>query len=195
MDVELRRRQPPAPPAAAGSSLIEALIAVAILGFIAVSILPMFLQAMVNNQQGSDSTTVTTFGKTDIETYDSLPFDATAVTIPVGATSQVAVDWYVQQSSAVVGGTNGSWVVTCTGTIAACASAVPPVTKGTVLWKRTVTVQQYNVNDLTFANPEDGGTSPDFVHLKRIQVVVQRPQKGLSLTSGKAVTLQLLRAD
>jgi len=196
-----RHRPPPAAPgapggnAAAGFSLVEALIAATVLGFIAIGILPLFTQAMVNNQQGSDSTTVTTFSKTDLESLDAIPWDATAITIPAGATSQVVVDWYVQQSAGTIGGTNASWVVTCTGTTTVCANAVPPTGPGQVLWKRTVTVQQYNVNDLTFAKPEDGNTAADFVHLKRIQVVVQRPRAGLAVTSGKAITLQLLRAD
>ena len=201
--MELNRRSwlratggtPETPRRAAGFSLIEALIAAALLGFIAISILPLFLRAMVNNKQGSDSTVVTTFSKTNLESLDAIPFDGAAVTIPPGSTSAVVVDWYTQQVPIQVGGTNGQWIVTCTGTTASCASALPPTGQGLVLWKRTTTVQQYNINDLTFQNPEDGSTSPDFVHLKRIQVVVQRPLPGMSLTAGKAITLQLLRAD
>ncbi len=188
------RGTPETPRRAAGFSLIEALIAAALLGFIAISILPLFLRAMVNNKQGSDSTVVTTFSKTNLESLDAIPFDGAAVTIPPGSTSLVVVDWYAQQSTKV-GGTNGQWIVTCTGTTASCATTSPPIGQGLVLWKRTTTVQQYNVNDLTFQNPEDGATSSDFVHLKRIQVVVQRPLPGMSLTAGKAITLQLLRAD
>jgi Tfp pilus assembly protein PilV len=180
---------------AAGFTLIEALIAAAVLGVIAISVLPLFLRAMVNNKQGSDSTVVTTFSKTNLESLDAIPFDGTAVTVPPGSTSLVVVDWYAQPSAATVGGTNGKWFVTCTGTTASCASTLPPTGQGLVLWKRTTTVQQYNINDLTFSNPEDGSTSADFVHLKRIQVVVQRPSPGMSLTAGKAITLQLLRAD
>jgi Tfp pilus assembly protein PilV len=191
--MELMRRPRVAP--AAGFSLIEALIAAAMLGFIAIGILPLFTQALVNNKQGSDSTTVTTFSRADVESLDAIPFDAAAVTIPTGSTSLVAVDWYVQQSSNLVGGTNGKWITTCTGTQTACATTTAPTGVGQVLWKRTATVQQYNINDLTFSNPEDGSTSPDFVHLKRIQVVVQRYLGGLAVTSGKTVTLQLLRAD
>jgi Tfp pilus assembly protein PilV len=191
---------PPGPHArrarrAAGFSLVEALIAAAVLGFIAIGILPLFTQAMVNNKQGSDSTTVTTFSKTNVENLDSQPFASTNLTVPVGSTSLVTVDWYVQASSQVVGGTNASWIVTCTGTASACAGTTPPAGQGLVLWKRTTTVQQYNVSDLAFANPEDGGTASDFVHLKSVKVVVQRPNPGMSLNSGKAVTLQLLRAD
>ena len=198
--MELNRRPPapgtPEPPRrAAGFTLIEALIAAAVLGFIAIGILPLFLRAMVNNKQGSDSTVVTTFSKTNLESLDAIPFDGTAVTIPPGSTSLVVVDWYAQQSATTVGGTNGKWIVTCTGTIASCASTAAPKNQGLVLWKRTTTVQQYNINDLSFTSPEDGSTSADFVHLKRIQVVVQRPLPGMSLTAGKAISLQLLRAD
>jgi len=189
------REAPKTPRRAAGFTLIEALIAAAILGFIAIGVLPLFLRAMVNNKQGSDSTVVTTFSKTNLEALDAIPFDGTAVTIPPGSTSLVVVDWYAQQSALKVGGTNGKWIVTCTGTTASCAATPPPTGQGLVLWKRTTTVQQYSVTDLTFSSPEDGSTSSDFVHLKRIQVVVQRPLPGMSPTAGKAISLQLLRAD
>lgn len=186
-----------------GFSLIEALIAALVLGLLAIGVLPLFTQAMVNNKQGSDSTVVTTFGKSDLETLQPVPFDAgapteTLMTIPAGQTSLVVVDWYTQQSSAQVGGTNGKWIVTCTGTTASCASTPQPVNQGAVLWRRTTTVEQFNINDLTFAKPEPGGTLADFVHLKRITVVVQRAPRGngtLSVTAGKAITLQYLRSE
>ena len=195
----------PRPASAAGFSLIEALIATAVLGFIAIGILPLFTQAMVNNKQGADSTTVTTFSKTDLESLDTVPFDGPGMSLTppfpqcvvagcpttncwtlVGGSSLVKVEWYVQQSSGAMGGTNGQW---CPG------GATAPTGLGQVLWKRTTTVQQYNVTDLAFANPEPSGTSPDFVHLKRIQVVVQRPSPGMPATAGKTITLQLVRAE
>lgn len=186
------REHPEAPRRAAGFTLIEALIAAALLGVIAISILPLFLRAMVNNKQGSDSTVVTTFSKTNLESLDAVPFDGPAVTVPSGSTSLVVVDWYAQQSSAQVGGTNGKWIVTCTQPPATCTSPTPPTGQGLVLWKRTTTVQQFAINDVTFSNPQDGSIPSD---IKRIQVVVQRPSPGMSLTAGKAITLQLLRAD
>jgi Tfp pilus assembly protein PilV len=189
------RETPNVPRRAAGFTLIEALIAAAILGFIAIGVLPLFLRAMVNNKQGSDSTVVTTFSKTNLEALDSIPFDATALTVPAGSTSLVVVDWYAQQSAAKVGGANGKWIVTCTGTTASCASTLAPTGQGMVLWRRTTTVQQFDVNDVSasdFSKPQDGSVAS---HLKRIQVVVQRPLRGMSLTAGKTITLQLLRAD
>jgi Tfp pilus assembly protein PilV len=187
-----------------GFSLIEALIAALVLGLLAIGVLPLFTQAMVNNKQGSDSTVVTTFGKSDLETLQPVPFDAgalteTLMTIPTGQTSLVVVDWYTQQSSTQMGGTtNGQWTVSCTGTTASCANTAQPANQGAVLWKRTTTVEQFNINDLTFAKPEPGGTAPDFVHLKRITVTVQRAPRGngtLSATAGKAITMQYLRSE
>lgn len=181
-----------------GFTLIEALIAAAVLGVLAIGILPLFLQAMINNKLGSDSTVVTTFGKSDLETMAQEPFDAPAVIIQPGSTSAVVVDFYTQQSPAQVGGTSGQWTVTCTGTTATCAAATQPTGKGLVLWQRTTTVEQFNVNDLTFSTPMDGGTSPDFVQLKRIKVVVQRPPSGngrLPVSAGKSITLQILRSQ
>ena len=190
----LPTRETPQPPrgGAAGFTLIEALIAAALLGFIAIGVLPLFLRAMVNNKQGSDSTVVTTFSKTNLESLDAVPFDGPAVTVPAGSTSLVVVDWYAQQSATKVGGTNGKWIATCTGTTISCAGTTPPTGQGLVLWKRTTTVQQFAINDVTFSTPQDGSVPSD---IKRIQVVVQRPLPGMSPTAGKAITLQLLRAD
>ncbi len=88
--------------------------------------------------------------------------------------------------------------MTCTGTTASCAAAPQPTGKGLVLWERITTVEQFNINDLTFSTPMDGGTSPDFVQLKRIKVVVQRPPSAngrLSASAGKSITLQVLRSQ
>lgn len=197
--MELKRRAP----SAAGFSLVEALIATAVLGFIAIGILPMFTQAMMNNKQGSDSTVVTTFSKTNVESLDAVDFtQAPAVQVPAGSLSCVTVDWYVQQSASKVGGTNGRWVVTYPTGGAACGPGPAPVQTapagpGLALWKRTTTITQYNVTDVatSFSNPEDGNTSPDQVHLKKIQVVVQRAIPAGGVMAGKAITLQLLRSD
>lgn len=187
----------------AGFSLVEALIATVVLGFIAIGILPMFTQAMANNKQGSDSTVVTTFGKTNIESLDAVDFaNAPAVQVPTGALSCITVDWYMQQSAKQVGGTNGQWVVTYPTGGAPCGPGPVPVQTapsgpGLALWKRTTTVSQYSVNDLpnSFVNPLAGGTSPDQVHLKKLVVVVQRAIPGAGVMAGKAITLQLLRSD
>jgi Tfp pilus assembly protein PilV len=172
----------------AGFSLIEALIAAGVLGMIAIGVLPLFTQALLNNKQGSDSTTVTTFGKTELEALDAADFGSSQLTIQPGTTSTVTTDWYVQQSTSQIGGTNFFlWTTT------------PPTSAmGLTLWQRTTTVQQYGYADLNFATALDGNTIADFVAFKRIVVVVQRPpgMPGASaLSGGKSVTLQLVRSQ
>lgn len=178
--MELRRRRQ------AGFTLVEALVAAGVLTIVAVGILPLFTQAIVNNKQGSDSTTVTTFSRTNVEALLPVPWTASAVTVPAGSTSLVTTDWYVQQSASKIGGGNGTWVV----------SATAPTGQGEVLWMRTTTVEYFNITDLTFSSPLDGGTTPDNVNLKRITVAVQRPP-GLAnqLATGKIITLQTMKAD
>jgi type II secretory pathway pseudopilin PulG len=187
----------------AGFSLVEALIATAVLGFIAIGVLPMFTQAMVNNKQGSDSTVVTTFSKTNVEALDAVDFGAAPALKVVGGSSCVTVDWYVQRSAGNVG--DGYWLVTYPTSYSAAAPCGPdpvppqpvPTVAGLVLWKRTTTVTQYAADDVatSFSNPLPAGTSPDQVGLKKIQVVVQRAVPGGAVTAGKAITLQLLRSD
>src|SRR5262249_14169937 len=97
-----------------GYSLVEALIAAAVLAVIAIGMLPFFVQALVNNRQGADSTIVTTYSRTNVENLLAVPFDAAAVTIPAGSTSTVTTDWYVQQTASQIGGTSGQWVTSPT---------------------------------------------------------------------------------
>jgi len=179
MDMVLRRRQ-------RGYTLVEALVAAGILLIVAVGILPLFAQAIINNKQGGDSTTVTTFSRTNVETLLPIPYDAPAVTVPAGSTSLVTTDWYVLATPTQVGGSNGKWIVGTT----------PPTGQGQVLWKRITTVEYFNVNDLTFSTPLDGGTTAGDVNLKRITVAVQRPVGvATQLAAGKVVSLQTMKVD
>ncbi len=147
-----RRRQ-------GGFSIVEVLIAAAILLIITIGILPMFTRSVLSNVAGAQSTLATNYGKTQLETLAEKPFGDATLTVPGGATQLLATDYWTQGSSGAMGDPNEGFTATPT------ASG-----RGLVLWQRTTRVQQFNVFDL--ATPLDGAALPDNVHVKAIQVTL-----------------------
>ncbi len=79
------RRVTPRPSAAAGFSLIEVLVAVAILGFIALGIAGLFSQSVLTNASGYDYAQLASEGRRALETLKSLPYNDVALD-PTGGT-------------------------------------------------------------------------------------------------------------
>jgi len=79
------RRSTPRPSAAAGFSLIEVLVAVAILGFIALGIAGLFSQSVLTNASGYDYAQLASEGRRALETLKSLPYNDAALD-PTGGT-------------------------------------------------------------------------------------------------------------
>src|SRR6185369_7870572 len=77
-----------------GFSLIEGLVATAILLIVAIGVLPLFASSILNNTRGSDSTQASNFGKSALETAVTLPVDNTAVLIPAGQTKLQVDEWW-----------------------------------------------------------------------------------------------------
>jgi len=67
-----------------GMSLVEALIAMALLLLVAIGILPLFTRAMVNNAAGSEATAVANHARHRLEELGQLPFNNLAMTIEDG---------------------------------------------------------------------------------------------------------------
>jgi hypothetical protein len=173
----------------AGFSLIEAIVAAAIILVIAIGLIPLFLRAMVNNTAGGDSTFVGTAGLSQVETDFGLFFNDPTMTIPVGATSTVpVVETFYQGDPTQMGAVTQGW-------------APSGATGGTglQLWTRTTTVQQFNVtqdlaDDGILNTPEDGSALPGLVHVKQIQVVITSGRTS-GLLTGKTITLRMLKAQ
>ncbi len=70
---------------AAGFSIIEALIASAILLIIALGLLPLFSRSISDNVSGNDATQATNGSRTQIEEMLLVPFSNDRMTIPAGA--------------------------------------------------------------------------------------------------------------
>jgi hypothetical protein len=74
MEMELNRTRSTAE---AGFSMIEALIAAAVLLIIAVGMIPLFARAMINNTLGNDYTQATAHGLTGLEKPAKIPLQST----------------------------------------------------------------------------------------------------------------------
>jgi hypothetical protein len=79
---------------AAGFSIIEALIAAAILLIIALGLLPLFTRSISDNVSGNDATQATNGSRTQVEELLNVPFNNDRLAIPAGATNSEAKTSY-----------------------------------------------------------------------------------------------------
>lgn len=152
------------PPAAAGCrgqlgfSMIEALIAAALIGLVAIGLIPMFTRAMSDNMAGSDYTRVSNYAKSEEEDFARTPYGVMSTEISVGSSSGQKLEYLNPTSLA--------WVV-----------GSPPAGNTSVVWTRTTTYSQYSIydtdTDQSFDYPVPGGTAPTAVQLLQAQVQVK----------------------
>lgn len=168
---------------AAGFSMIEALIAAAILLIIALGLIPLFSRAITDNTNGNDATQASNGGRTQLEDLLGLPFTNTKLAVPLDGTEALTTDSFAMGDPHQVGDVDEGWW------------SGAPADKGTVLWTRTTRVRQYSVGDLSdgkLDTPLAGNTAPNFVQLKEIEVVMNNPKQGI-LGSGQGITLRILK--
>ena len=145
----------------AGFSLIEAMIAVGILLFIAIGMMPLFYRAFINNGMGNDYSLATTHGKTDLEENLKKPFENVDLTLTAGGSLQTVR--YLQRQAfqtAAAPVTDLDWAATAPNA-------------GTVSWTKTTRVRQFGVtafSDGVLADTEalPAGTAPSFVQIKEV---------------------------
>jgi type II secretory pathway pseudopilin PulG len=197
--MELKRSggRPAHAPAAAGFSLIEALIAAAILLIIALGLIPLFSRAINDNITGNDSTQATNGGRTQLEDMLGLPFANARLTVPGTALVSETTDSFAQGDGDKSGDPNEGWWAGKPGDTGW-------VDRGLVLWSRTTRVRQYSVSDLTtdpyLDSPLPGNTTPTFVQLKQVEVVMDNSKRvldptklGMVLGSGQGITLRVVK--
>jgi len=144
------------PRRAAGFTLIEVLIAAGLLLLIAVGVLPLFAQSLLNNVKGSDATQTSNVGVTALETAARLRFQAPDATVPFAGTQ---LDWATQYRLI----NSADWV----STYSAAAS---------VHYVRDVSVRQYQITEIettgVLGAPLAGSATPGEVQLKLVEVRV-----------------------
>lgn len=165
-----------------GFSLVEVLVAVLILLFILLGVVPMFLRATVNRQSGRESTEVGSFARTRAERLVELPFGHRELTVPPGSDALETVDYLDPDTD--------EW-------------SPDDSLEGQALWRRTTRVQQFRASDLIDGDtdgdgddldtPLDGGTHPRFVHLKQIEVRIESPRDAGPLGAAEEIAVRVLK--
>jgi type II secretory pathway pseudopilin PulG len=171
---------------AAGFSIIEALIAAAILLIIALGLLPLFSRSISDNVSGNDASQATNGGRTELEELLLVPFNNDRMTVPGGAAMAQTREDLTAGLTDKTGDSDEAW----------WPDPGPGVTgHGPVLWKRTSEVRQYTISDLadgTLDTPLPGGTQSTYIHLKELTVTVENPKKNL-FGNGQGITLRVLK--
>lgn len=158
-----------------GFSLIEVLVASAILLVIALGLVPLYTRSIRSNVEGFDYTHVSNFAKSRAEEYRQLPFASPDLTVPAGSTELEVPDFYSQAQHRWMD--EAEWAAKSAGDVA--------------LFTRTTTVRQFGVGDLT--TPIEGGRP---AHLKEITVAVQGSREtGHVFGGGKAIAVRVFKSQ
>jgi type II secretory pathway pseudopilin PulG len=165
-----------------GFSMIEGLIATALIGVVAIGLIPMFTRSMSDNMAGSDYTRVSNYARSRQEDFGREPFANFTAAIPTGQSSAQVLE-YLDPTSL-------EWLP---GPVPAAAPGKPEI-----VWTRTTTYTQYDAKgadaDGLFDFPLSGGSSPLAVQLIQASVKVQSiapigPEGG-----HKTTTMRFLKA-
>ena len=155
-----------------GFSLVEVLIAAAILLVIALGLVPLYVRSIRSNVEGFDYTYVANSAKSRAEQFLQYGFNDPQLTVPGGQDSLEVQDFYsVEQKR---------WIE---------AAAWPA--DETALFTRTATVRQFSIGDL--ANPLPGGAPPEAIHLKEITVAVEGSRTAV-LGGGKTIAVRVFKS-
>lgn len=119
----------------AGFSLLEGLIAAAILVFVLIGILPLFERARLNLLQGNDATQVTNAAIDGFDPMLSLPFNSFGTNVPAAATGPD----FAQETTDVWALFADRWLDDIT---------TSPVPNDRPQFIRTIRLQQFQVSDL-----------------------------------------------
>ncbi len=163
-----------------GFSVIEVLIASAILLFILLGLLPIFTRSAMSNSSGNQYTQLTNAAKSELERLNDLPIDNVDVAVPNGATELVTTTYY--------SGASRSWVDSTT------LGSQDPV------WNRKVSIRQCDLADFTngrCTTLQPGGVIPP-AQLRQIDIEVSPGRTGAStalalLGLTKKVTLSSIK--
>ena len=157
----------------AGMSLIEVLIALVLIGVVAIGIVPLFARSVRQNREGGNYTDITNVARSCLEEYLQFEFNAPSLTVPAGSTERMT-NQYLDPGTK-------RWVTYVSPT-------VPPAN---ALYQRSVQVQQFTAGDLvldgSLDSPQDGGVPARNIQLKLVRVAVRPLWGGVGGGSGGGV--------
>lgn len=151
----------------AGFSIIESLIAAALLLIVVVGVLPLFTRSMLNNVRGNDSTRQSNGAIDTFERGKGSDFNSGYMTVPDGATE--AVETTVMGIRHLPSGDAAS-------TTWEPAAAIPAAD---VFARRVRTLRQYSFDDFqvddSFDDPLPGDAEDRLVYYKVVEVRIEDP--------------------
>ncbi len=167
-----------------GISLIETLIAMLLLSFIAIGLLPLMTRSVQQNSQAGAYSTSTNWARSSIEDLSQIAFESPRITIPGGSTSLTITEVWQPSTS--------TWV---TPPLAPAIPAAPTDLENNP-WQRTIVVEQFGMGDLedngVLDSPLDGSTIALFVQIKRLRVTIQR-QSNRILDGTPPITIDYIK--
>lgn len=185
--VSIRRR------GGAGFSMIEMLIAAALLMFIALGLIPLFVRSIRNNETGSDYSAGSNGSKSGLEVSSQIDIKSKTLEVPSGATEVVVRDSWTQGDPTRIGDPNeGTWWPDA------------PTDKGLILWRRETTTHDFSMGDLD-KQREDYTLDPDerevgtgsapnpFAQLKEVEVILESESDSAILGGGRRVSFRSLK--
>jgi hypothetical protein len=182
---------------ARGFTLVEVLVAGALLLVITLGTLPLFTRALRDNRSGAESTEVSNVARSALESFFQLPWDSPRIVLAAGdlsgGTTKALGDYYSLNDD--------RWK--------ACAAALPDCDPANcsvpaddpARWMRVTCVRQFGNEDVT----DDGVLSddealafdadPSLVHLKEIVVRVQGARQSPVFGPAKRITVRTLKSQ
>jgi hypothetical protein len=159
-----------------GFSLVEILITGVVVVSVALSTVPMFTNALVNNTAGMDATEVANEARAHLERLVELPFGSQELVLVAGTEKQTS-EYYSLVTK--------SWH----------PYPLPSGNTG-VLWTRSTTIRQYGLSAISdgVLDPLEAlafNAPPESVHLKEIDTRVE--QIGAAFGPAKRIALETLK--
>lgn len=161
-----------------GFTVIETLIALALIGVVAVGVIPLFTRAISDNLAGADYTRVTNYAKSKEEDFGRLPFTQPTIQVQPGTTRLLLPTEYMDPTTL-------KWTTTRPSNPLA-------------IWTRNTAVTQYSIfdtdDDNTFNQPLDGNAPVDEVQILQGQVQVKSASAIGPMGARRTTIIRFLKA-
>jgi hypothetical protein len=171
----------------AGFSVIEGLIAAALLLIITVGVLPLISRSMLNNVKGNDATRQSNGTVDEFERTLSLPFFGGETSLQGAATTLTT-----QNAIGMIHLPGGQQ------TVSANWEPYAALAPADVVLRKTSTMRQYETDeyaiDQTFDDPLPGSTEPRRVNLKVFDLVFEEPLNSANSQWRTHYTVRLVKA-
>jgi type II secretory pathway pseudopilin PulG len=196
-DKPVRRAYSRGPSRTSGFSLVETLVGMTILSVALIGLLPLFTTSIQQNTEGKQSTEASGHGRTQLENLMQVDFNNWMVTVVAGTERPLHLFW-TEGDPAKTG--DEEWV-----------DADP-----TASWRMDSIVRQFGIQSVRDAdldgrmevivgiedengdgildNPLSAGTASGFVHLKTLDVTLQKQASAVTIGEGLALDLRTYKA-